>query len=45
MHHTVRLRRLAVAIALATLGLVPALTGAAGQTRARPLYAFTSRGQ
>ena len=36
MHHTVRLCRIAVAIVLATVGLVPALTRAAGQTPARP---------
>ena len=36
MHHTVRLGRIAVAIALATVGLVPTLTRAAGQTGARP---------
>jgi hypothetical protein len=36
MFQTVHLRRLAVAIALATLGLVSTLTRAAGQTQARP---------
>jgi len=32
----IRVRRIAAAIALATVGLLPALTGAAGQTRERP---------
>ena len=36
MHHTVRLHRIAAAIALATVGLVPTLTRAAGQPGARP---------
>ena len=36
MSHTVRLRRIAVALALAAVGLVPTLTRAGGQTPARP---------
>jgi hypothetical protein len=36
MPHTLRLRHIAVAIALATLALVPAPTRAAGQTATRP---------
>jgi hypothetical protein len=36
MHHAVRLRRLAVALVLATAGLVPALAPAAGQAQTPP---------